>query len=194
MWLKPIFYLCLALSSSAVFASSPVELDSKETKKLNTFFSNFSESGVTTYDEDSVSDKQLLAFALSHLYKNNFKSLAKAKDGLNVIASQEQVDRVTLKYFNKKIQKPVSRSYSIPLADGEATVFSQVKKVVKEGANLQVEGVVYMTGSGGTPDPHGSPASWKAAGEEVEPKATFNAIISNKEGRYILHKYTETIK
>jgi hypothetical protein len=49
-----------------------------------------------------------------------------------------------------------------------------------------------MTGSGGAPDPHGTPAAWKKAGEEVEQIGKFSALIKKLgtgKGRYILLEY-----
>jgi hypothetical protein len=52
-----------------------------------------------------------------------------------------------------------------------------------------------MTGSVGTPDPHGTPEGWKKAGEEVEPLEKFSALINKartEKGRYILLEYQVT--
>jgi hypothetical protein len=54
----------------------------------------------------------------------------------------------------------------------------------------QAEGVVYSTGSGGTPDPHGTPAEWKKKGEDVSSFATFSTTIKAESDRYILLEYT----
>jgi hypothetical protein len=62
---------------------------------------------------------------------------------------------------------------------------------VNRGDGLfQAEGVIYSTGSGGTPDPHGTPEEWKIKGEDVSRAGTFSALIREESERYILLEYT----
>lgn len=86
----------------------------------------------------------------------------------------------------------------MPLADGEAYTFSQITRLLGVGQGLlQAEGVIYLAGSGSTPDPHGAPAAWKKAGEEVEQIGKFSALIKKeKTGKehYILLEYNVAMK
>ena len=57
---------------------------------------------------------------------------------------------------------------------------------------FKATGTIYSTGSGGTPDVHGTPAAWKKADEEVSVASKFSAVIESKDDRYILLEYTLT--
>ena len=164
-----------------------------EKKQLNTFFSNFSEANVKSFKQNSLTRAELLNFALLHIYKNAYKSLKHSKDGSAAIIPAALVDQTTQKYFGQKIQQHEKSEYLVPLADGEAYIFSQITRLLGAGKDLfQAEGVIYMTGSGGTPDPHGTPEAWKKAGEEVEQLGKFSALIrQDRTGkkRYILLEY-----
>lgn len=176
--------ICLCVSASA----APMKLDTAKQKKLNVFFSNFSESYVPSFTE--ATDEIMTNFALSHNYKNKFKSLKPTKDGLSVTATPEQLDETAKKYFGKPIIKHKEKLYSIPLADGEAFVFSQLDALEDLGNKLfKAEGTIYMTSSGGTPDVHANPEAWKKAGEEVEAISKFSAQIKSDGDRYILVEY-----
>lgn len=187
-WLTPFV---LVLFAASALAQSESKLGAAEKRKLDTFFSNFSEVNMQSFKKDSLSDKALLDFALMHHYKNNFKSLKRSSDGASVIVPAERVDQATLKYFGRKIGKHAKEFYAVPLADGEAVVFSQIGRLVNLGNDLyQAEGVIYSTGSGSTLDQHGTPAEWKKKGEEVDRVGTFTAVIKADSERYILVEYT----
>jgi hypothetical protein len=172
-------------------AQSEEKLELGQKRNLDTFFSNFSEANVQSFKEGSLSDGALLNFALEHNYKNNFKSLKKSADGQSVIVPASTVDKTTIKYFNLKINRHMKEAYPVPLADGEAYTFSQISRLVNRGDGLfQAEGVIYSTGSGGTPNPHGTPAEWEKKGEDVSRVGTFSALIRAESERYILLEYT----
>jgi len=185
-----IIYLLLP---SFAIAQSEVKINADEKKKLDTFFSNFSEAAVASFKENSLSQEALLNFALLHIYINDPKSIKHSKDGNTAIIPAALVDRVTEKYFGQKLQKHEKSEYKVPEASGEAYKFSQITALRRAGSDLfQAEGVIYMSGSGGTPDPHGTPEAWKKAGEEVEQIGKFSSLIkkvkTDKE-RYILLEY-----
>lgn len=178
--------------------SAPVQADyvltAAEQKKLDTFFSNFSEAYVQSFTQETLTEKTLLDFALIHSYINNPKSLIKSKDGLTAGVPAQLVDKAVERYFGRTISKHAEKVYTIPMADGEAYTFSQINKMTPLDADrFQAEGFIYSTGSGGTPDPHGTPEQWAAAGEEVDQVGTFTAIIkkvnSGGKYRYILLEY-----
>jgi hypothetical protein len=172
---------------------SEINLNAVEKKQLNTFFSNFSEADVKSFKQNSLTHEALLNFALDHIYKNADKSLKRSKDGSAAIIPAALVDKTTEKYLGQKIQKHEKSEYLVPLASGEAYKFSQITRLRGAGKDLfQAEGVIYMTGSGGTPDPHGTPEAWKKAGEEVEQIGKFSALIKkDRTGKehYILLEY-----
>ncbi|MDP2045033.1 MAG: hypothetical protein Q8L00_02350 [Deltaproteobacteria bacterium] len=189
---KFLIIICLFLPSLAM-AQSKITLNAVEKKQLNTFFSNFSEADVKSFKQNSLTRAELLNFALDHIYKNADKSLKRSKDGSAAIIPAALVDKTTEKYFGQKIQKHEKSEYLVPLASGESYRFSQITGLLGAGKDLfQAEGVIYVTGSGGTPDPHGTPEAWKKAGEEVEQLWKFSALIkqdrTGKE-RYVLLEY-----
>ena len=190
--------LCMIVPSMAL-AQSEIKLDSAERKKLNTFFSNFSEANLESFTQDTLTEQVLLDFALIHSYINNFKSLIPSPDGATMGVPSALVDKATERYFGRTLASHKEKTYSMPAADGEAYIFSQIGKLVGLGDNrFQAGGIIYSTGSGGTPDPHATPAEWAKADEEVDPMGTFSAVIKkvNSAGkeRYILLEYTVEYK
>jgi hypothetical protein len=187
-----IIIMCFFLPSSAM-AQSEIHLHGVEKTQLDTFFSNFSEANMKSFKQNSLTREALLNFALNHIYKNADKSLQRSKDGSAVIIPAALVDQTTEKYFGHKLQKHEKSKYPVSLASGEAYTFSQITRLSGAGTDLfQAEGVIYMTGSGGTPDPHGTPQAWKKAGEEVERIGKFSALIKKDrtgKGRYFLLEY-----
>jgi hypothetical protein len=143
-----------------------------------------------------LSQEALLNFALDHIYKNDYKAIKHSGNWAFLTATL--VDKVTEKYFGQKLQKQKKSEYKVPEASGEAYVFSQISRLAGIGNHLfQAQGVIYMTGSGGTPDPHGTPAAWKKAGEEVEQLGKFSALIKKArtgKGRYLLLEYNVIMK
>ncbi len=194
---KFLIIICIFLPS-LVMAQSEINLNAVEKKQLNTFFSNFSEANMKSFKQNSLTHEELLNFALSHIYKNAYKSLKHSKDGASAIIPAALVDKTTERYFGQKIQKHEKSEYLVPLADGEAYIFSQITRLLDAGKDFfQAEGVIYMTGSGGTPDPHGSPEAWKKAGQEVERLGNFSALIKKertRKERYILLEYHVVMK
>ena len=189
IWLLTI---CLFLPSLAL-AQSEIELKAVEKKQLDTFFSNFSEANLKSFKQNSLSPEALLNFALDHIYKNAEKSLKHSKDGASAIIPAARVDQTTENYFGQKLKNHEKAEYLVLLASGEAYTFSQITRLRGVGQDLfQAEGVIYMTSSGGTPDPHGTPAAWKKAGEEVEQIGKYSALIKQATAgkkRYILLEY-----
>jgi hypothetical protein len=194
---KFLIIICLFLPLLAM-AQSEISLSAVEKKQFNTFFSNFSEANVKSFKQNSLTYEALLSFALDHIYKNADKSLKRSKDGASAIIPAALVDKTTEKYFGEKIQKHEKSEYLVPLASGEAYTFSQITRLLGVGKDLfQAEGGIYMTSSGGTPDPHGSPEAWNKAGQEVEQIGKFSAVIKKaRTGKehYIIQEYHVVMK
>jgi hypothetical protein len=184
--------ICLLVPSLAT-AQTEINMTAAQKKQLDTFFSNFSETALGSFKQNSLSQEALLNFALDHIYKNAYKSIKHSKDGNTATIPAALVDKVTERYFGQKLQKHKKSEYLVPEASGEAYVFSQITRLLEAGKDLfKAEGGIYQTGSGGTPDPHGTPAAWKKAGEEVAQIGKFSALIQKvKTGKehYILLEY-----
>jgi len=188
--MKPLLVILTAITTAACFAE-PIKMDIAQKKKLDTFFSNFSESHVAGFKQGALTEDAMLRFALSHLYINNLKSLKKTADGNSVIATTTQVDTATSRYFDRKIATHKKPSYTIPCASGETFTFSQIDTMEGTGnATFKATGTIYSTDSGATPDVHATPATWKKTGEEVTATGKFHALIKKLADRYVLIEYT----
>lgn len=183
-----LLFVWLLLPAPAT-AQTQIKLDRVRKKKLDTFFSNFSESAMESFKQHSLSRKALLDFALDHIYKNDYRSIRHA--GNNAYIPAALVDKVTEKYFGEKLKKHQESEYQVPEASGEAYVFSQISGLAEVGKNLfRATGVIYSVDSGSTLDPHATPATWKKAGEDVEQTGKFSALVKKEpSGRYILLEY-----
>ena len=188
--MKTWLAVSILLFSGLAMAQTEEKLSPAEKRALDTFFSNFSEANVESFSRNGISDDALLQFALAHNYINRLKSLTRTPDGQSVLVPAKAVDETTLKYFGRKIARHAQPSYQVPMAEGEAYAFSQIVRLLKQDNGLfKAEGTIYVTSSGGTPDPHGTPAQWKKQGEEVTRSETFSALIEHTAGRYILLEY-----
>jgi hypothetical protein len=182
------------LLPSLALAQGVLFMGAAEKKQLDTFFSNFSEAAVASFKKDSLSQEALLDFALAHIYINAPKSLKRTPDKASAIIPAALVDKTTEKYFGQKLKQHQKSEYLVPEASGEAYTFSQIVRLRAAGDDLfQAEGDIYVAGSGSTLDPHGTPAAWKKAGEEVQQLGEFTALIkkvkSDGKERYILLEY-----
>lgn len=187
--------LALLLLGAASMAGAGESLDAANQRKLNTFFSNFSEAGVKSFTPATLTDGTLLDFALRHNYLNRLDKLKRSEDGLAVLVTPAQVDETTDKYFGRSIGSHTRGSYPIPMADGDPIAFSQIRALTPYGdAQYLAEGVVYLPGGPDSLDTHGTPASWKRAGVEVSEVASFTAIVekvrTGGKARWVLREYT----
>ena len=186
--LMAVFVPCLAR------AQQPVSLDAGERKRLDTFFSNFAEVNLPDFVKNGLGDQAMLDFALWHCVMNAPKSFKTTKDGNAIVIPSEAVDKVTQRYFGQVVPRHAKASYTADLATGDAFVFAQVKTLSRlDDGTYLATGTIYATGSGGTPDPHGTPAAWAKAGENVRAQGTFSGRVQKVAGekeRYILIEYS----
>jgi len=179
--------LLLLLCTLPAAAQSRSEMTGAEIKRLDTFFSNFSETALPSFKAGQLADAVLLVFALQPATKNNLKAVRHAGDWAYVPAAL--VDQVTEKYFGIKIRKQAQAEYKLPEASGEAYTFSQIAKLTPSGDLFIAEGLIYTASSGFDGDTHADPSVWKKAGEEVNCYWTFTATIRRQGDRYILVDY-----
>jgi len=166
-----------------------------ERKALNTFFSNFSETNLQSFKKDGLSDDAMLQFAKWHCVMNTPNAFKKDRSGATIAIPVSAIDKITQRYFGKTITAHREKSYQADLATGEAFVFSQADTVSEQqDGTLLVQGTIYYTGSGSTPDPHGTPQAWKKAGEDVRVYGTFTGLVAKvrtqEKERYVLVEYT----
>jgi hypothetical protein len=171
--------------------SKEVKLQSAELKKLNTFFSNFSEVFLKPFSKESITDKELIYFGVMHNERNNYKLFEKASD-YKIRIKESNVNGSALKYFGREIKKHQSIEgieykngyYYIPEADGEAYSFSQVQQLFDNGNDYYTVYLnIYTASSGWTGDDNGTSADWKKRGEEIpELTGKMKATILKKNG------------
>lgn len=79
----------------------------KALRKLNVFFTNFSESAVPFFKKGTLSEDELIAFGVRHNLINISKNVHKTKQkkGYDAKISVKAVHRAVMKYFGKKILK-----------------------------------------------------------------------------------------
>lgn len=173
-------------------ASKEVKLSADEQKKLNIFFSNFSEVYLNPFTKESITDNDLINFGVLHLYKNNNKLFEKA-DNSNSKVKDEHVSASIRKYFGRDVSKHQSTSdfkyksgyYFIPQADGEAYTFSQVERLIDIGNDRYTAYInVYTASSGWTGNAHASPKDWKNSDGDEKPELTekFKAVFIKNNG------------
>ena len=181
------------LLQATAFAQEGKDMSPALRKQLNVFLSNFSEVNLQNFKKGQLSDKMLVDFALWHCTFNLTNTLKKSKDGAHALADASLIDNISMRYFGVKPGKHKVQTYDVDLASGEAYIFSQVDKLTKVNQDTYTaQGTIYYTGSGGTPDPHGTPAIWKKQGEDVRVYGTFTGqikkVASPKE-HYVLEAY-----
>jgi len=177
-----------------------VKLSAGEQKKLNVFFSNFSEVGMEPFTKDKVTDEALINFGVLHVNKNN-KSMLEKADAMNSKIKEDKVSESVQKYFGVIITSHKSTKqfkykngyYFIPQADGEAYTFSQVERLTDIGGDLYTAYVnVYTAGSGWTGDSNGSKKDWEKDGSEM-PVLTgkYKAVFGKKNTGNVLVEYVK---
>jgi hypothetical protein len=200
---EEIFNESIQGKKETVPEAKEVKLSPNEQKKLNVFFSNFSEVGLKTFKKGEITTEELINFGVYHNYRNNhklFDSLGEGKLRLRdeyVVKSVQKFFGITLKehkQFQDIRYKP--GYYYIFESDGEAFTFSQVEKVIDIGKNQFIAYVnVYTANSGWTGDEQANSKEWEKDGDgkpefSGKYKATYNKNVnSDGEVSYTLIEY-----
>ncbi len=177
-------------SSKDKVDTKEVKLTSEEQKKMNIFFSNFSEVGLMPFESGKIADEELINFGVLHNYKNNLSKFEKV-DNLNSKIKEEHISASIKKYFGRNFSGHKSTGefkykngyYFIPQADGEAFTFSQVDKMNDIGGDKFTAYVnVYSAGSGWSGDVHASPKKWGTGEGNPELTGKFKATVLKTNG------------
>jgi len=168
-----------------------VQLTPAEQKKLNIFFSNFSEVYLEPFARGSITDDELIKFGVLHNHINNLKLFQKAGNG-NLKLKEEAVSKTIGKYFGitftgHKATTDIKYNggyYFIPESDGEAYTFSQAEKVTDIGGDRYTAYInVYTASSGWTGNANANPKSWGTdSNEKPELTGKFKATFSKTNG------------
>jgi len=183
-----------------------VKLTPAEKKQLNTYFSNFSEVFLEPFAKDKITDKSLIAFSVSHNYRNNEKLFVKGGEEYQVKIKASYIDDSVNRFFGKKITKHQSIDdsgivyrdgwYYTTDASGEEYSFSQIAGLSDNGNSMYTAIVnVYSADSGWTGNVHGTESEWKKSSPDDVPqlaevmKATLRKVAEKGKSRYILIDY-----
>ncbi|MGQ9619129.1 MAG: zinc-ribbon domain-containing protein [Candidatus Aminicenantia bacterium] len=190
-----------------------VNMDDNFKKKLNTFFSNFSEAGVDPFARGKIDNKALIRFGVLHNYINRFDRFESV--GNEIRLKDIYVERAVERYFGRKLNRHESvpsfeyegGGSSLPItykdgyyytvgADGEAQTFSQVAELFDIGNDEFMAIVhVYTASNAWEGDPHGTPEQWRREDPYDVPKrtgrmiATIRKVYSDTRERYVLLEY-----
>jgi hypothetical protein len=201
--LVTISFITLFCSSLAFGEGMEIKLDKAEWKKMNIFFSNFSEVFVKPFEKGKINNSPLIEFGIFHNKFNNDK-LFIPYGSSHLKLDKKYVEASVEKYFGIKlinhetIEDATYKDgfYIIPESAGEVYIFSQVTKFVDIGNGYYVAYLnIYTASSGFAGDPNGNLNSWKKEDDVPEltekMKATVQKITSNCNSRYILIEYLE---
>lgn len=139
-------------------------IDKESKRHINIFLSNFSECFMNSFDINNYSDKQLINFAVSHNYKNNYKLFESTNEEFTLRISKNHIDKTIDKFFDiKKIKhQSVDKEiiykndyYKIPIGAGESIPFCQTTKVLDcENGIYLVYANIYIDLDGFVNDPY----------------------------------------
>lgn len=173
-----------------------IELSISEREKLNTFFSNFAEVQMADFDEQSLTDADIIYFAVYHNSINDYERF-ESVDNNKIKIKKEFIDETAEKYFDRKIELHQSTEsitfangyYTIENASGEAFYFSQIEDIFDLGDNNCFVTVnLYVASSGWTGSSQANPETWD---EEDAPEfyQKMKTNIRKKDGYYVISKY-----
>ena len=147
--------LC-ALIVMMIFSGAAFCASSSELKRMSTFVSNFTETGMMNFHVDDLSDSELAHFGIWHNYINNFKARVRRCPNKNctygsLIIDKSYVAESARKYFNREIHHhSVSDSYGhydgkvyhFEGASGER-ILARVYEAEKRGNVIIMRGETY---------------------------------------------------
>lgn len=181
--------LC-ALIFLSVLNVSAFGYSAAELKRMSTFVSNFTETGMCDFNTDSLSDNELANFGIWHNYRNNFKSRIQRCPDKNcsygsLIVDKSYVAESVRKYFDLEINHRNvdderwlhydGRVYHFEGADGES-VQARVYEAENRGNIIIMRGETYYPDND---ELEGSPFTARAKPYRYNGKNTW-AIISLK--------------
>ncbi|EHJ48883.1 hypothetical protein DFW101_2881 [Solidesulfovibrio carbinoliphilus subsp. oakridgensis] len=170
--------LCAALLPGLARSQSAPALKPETRKELSDFFSPFAAANMPAFDQSTLTDENLLHFALWRCVLRPLPGLKRINGGNDIVIPSKVIDNSTNAVFGRTIQKHRKAQYVASLASGEAFVFAQVDSLRPgEGDTFLAAGTIYYTGAGETIDPHATRAQWKRSGADVRVWGTFSGVL-----------------
>jgi hypothetical protein len=172
LWLFALLLPGQALSQAKV----PLSVEAR--RELDDFFSPLAAANMKSFDQDTLSEKDLLYFATWYSILRADPSLERLHGGHDIAIPSAVIDDITRTVFGRTIKKHRKARYVASLATGEVFVFAQVDSLRRrDGDTYLAAGTIYYTGSGETINPHATRAQWKRAGADVRVWGTFSGVL-----------------
>jgi hypothetical protein len=183
-----------------------INMNAEQKKKINIFLSNFAECLIDSLIVNEVSEEQLISFAVSHNYKNNYNLWLPGDSIITVKIDAKFIEKTIEKYFNiinikhKSVGNNITFKngyYYINEAAGEYIPFVHVNKLVQgdDGSMIAYGDVCGDINNLSKNDPYEPLEKWTdEEKKEIElyhkVKAEFKEIENNGQKRYVLIEYS----
>ncbi len=191
--LSALFLLFVTLLPCQALSQANTPLSSETRKGLSDFFSPFAAANMKGFDQYTLSEKDLLHFAIWHCIMHPAPSLKRINGGNDIVIPSKVIDNITQTVFDRTIKQHRKAQYVESLGSGEAFVFAQANSLrQRNDGTFLAAGTIYYTGAGETIDPHATRAQWKRSGADVRVWGTFSGILRRTaapHARWVLLQY-----
>lgn len=192
---KLLIALLLLGLTTATYAESQ-KWTAKEESKISLFFSNFAEAFLSDFQENQLSDEELLRFSQNHIYKNRYKRLKSKENEAVKLIPAEMVDEISMKFFGKKVASHSVSVYEYPEADGDTIPWAHIYDYTYNQSDdtYTVKGFIIASYDNYPEDLYGDMTTWKkvASSEDFGCWYCFEGKIKTSpidKTRYILLSY-----
>lgn len=196
VFMKRLFALLLlfaALFPGQALSQANAPLSPETRKELSDFFSPFAAANMKSFDQDTLSEKALLHFAVWRCIMRADPSLKRINGGSDIVIPSKVIDNITRTFFDRTIKQHRKPQYIESLGSGEAFVFAQVDSLrQRDDSMFLAAGTIYYTGAGETINPHATRAQWKRSGADVRVWGTFSGVLrrtATPHARWIMLQY-----
>lgn len=176
--LLALLALCATLLPGLAWSQSAPTLTPETRKELSNFFSPLAGANMPAFDQTTLTDEDLLHFALWRCVLHPLPGLKRTRGGQDIIIPSAVIDDITRSVFGRAMAKHDKAQYVESLASGEAFVFAQADSLRQgDGDTFLAAGTIYYTAAGEAIDPHATRAQWKRAGADVRVWGTFSGVL-----------------
>ena len=184
---KTIILFLFLFTFSAVFPlNKEVQMTEEDKKILNRYFTQFSEAGLSSFGAEGLDSREIIRFAVFHLYKTRTKLFRPAGEDF-VKINQKYVEEIAGEFFGITLQKheSINRNlqyksgfYIIPVKPEKKKIFSQVSKLIQEGSDLYTAYInTYTADPGFSGDKNADPTSWTKDNKRPQSGKKMKALV-----------------